>query len=87
MCNYIINEYFRQTCAYLLSLWRMCTDDIVQFTMFFGFILVAFSGCLLLSLRGEGSLEKFSESRYVLFTLFFLFYKLLNIGVLNIYVD
>lgn len=61
--------HFRQTGAYAQILWRILIHDIVQFTTFFVFILLAFSGCLLLSLRGEGSLEKFSESRY-----FFLFH-------------
>lgn len=53
---------FRQTGAYAQILWRILIHDIFQFTTFFLFILLAFSGCLLLSLRGEGSLEQFSES-------------------------
>ncbi|XP_056016066.1 uncharacterized protein LOC125675377 isoform X2 [Ostrea edulis] len=52
---------FRQTGAYAQILWRILIHDFIQFTTFFLFILLAFSGCLLLSLRGEGSLEKFSE--------------------------
>nr|XP_034331697.1 uncharacterized protein LOC117690957 [Crassostrea gigas] len=55
---------FRKSGAYVLVLRRIIKHDILQFTIFFVFILLAFSGCLLLSLRGEGSLEKFSESRY-----------------------
>ncbi|XP_062579305.1 uncharacterized protein LOC134241263 [Saccostrea cucullata] len=53
---------FRQTGAYVQILWRILIHDIFQFTTFFLFILLAFSGCLLLSLRGEGSLEQFHES-------------------------
>ncbi|XP_062600338.1 transient receptor potential cation channel subfamily V member 5-like [Saccostrea cucullata] len=53
---------FRQTGAYAQILWRILIHDIFQFTTFFLFILLAFSGCLLLSLRGEGSLEQFHES-------------------------
>ncbi|XP_061176467.1 uncharacterized protein LOC133185338 [Saccostrea echinata] len=53
---------FRQTGAYVQILWRILIHDIFQFTTFFFFILLAFSGCLLLSLRGEGSLEQFHES-------------------------
>ncbi|XP_052711006.1 uncharacterized protein LOC128185454 [Crassostrea angulata] len=53
---------FRKSGAYVLILRRIIKHDILQFTIFFAFILLAFSGCLLLSLRGEGSLEKFSES-------------------------
>ncbi|XP_062579307.1 uncharacterized protein LOC134241264 [Saccostrea cucullata] len=53
---------FRQTGAYAQILWRILRNDIFQFTTFFLFILLAFSGCLLLSLRGEGSLKQFRES-------------------------
>lgn len=53
---------FRYTGAYVRILWRILINDMFQFTMLFVFILLTFSGSLLLSLRGEGSLEQFSES-------------------------
>lgn len=53
---------FRQTGAYTQILWRILIHDIVQFTTLFTCILLSFSGCLLLSLRGEGSLQQFSET-------------------------
>lgn len=53
---------FRQTGAYAQTLWRILIHDIVQFTILFTCILLAFSGCLLLSLRGEGSLQQFNET-------------------------
>nr|XP_022293141.1 uncharacterized protein LOC111103870 [Crassostrea virginica] len=64
---------FRQTGAYAQILWRILIHDIVQFTTFFAFILLAFSGCLLLSLRGEGSLEQFTETNS--------FWSILFVGV------
>lgn len=54
--------FFRKSGAYVLILWRIIKHDILEFTIFFLFILLAFSGCLLLSLRGEDSLKQFSES-------------------------
>lgn len=53
---------FRQTGAYAQTLWRILIHDIVQFAILFTCILLAFSGCLLLSLRGEGSLQQFNET-------------------------
>lgn len=53
---------FRQTGAYTQTLWRILIHDIVQFTTLFMCILLSFSGCLLLSLRGEGSLQQFNET-------------------------
>nr|XP_022293145.1 uncharacterized protein LOC111103871 isoform X2 [Crassostrea virginica] len=64
---------FRQTGAYAQILWRILIHDIVQFTALFAFILLAFSGCLLLSLRGEGSLEQFTETNS--------FWSILFVGV------
>ncbi|XP_078322395.1 uncharacterized protein LOC111103871 isoform X2 [Crassostrea virginica] len=63
----------RKTGAYAQILWRILRHDIVQFTTFFAFILLAFSGCLLLSLRGEESLDKFTETNS--------FWSILFVGV------
>lgn len=62
---------FRQTGAYSQILWRIISHDFLQFTFVFFFILLAFSGSFVLSLRGENSLDVHSETSsfwQVLFT-------------------
>ncbi|RUS90621.1 hypothetical protein EGW08_001618 [Elysia chlorotica] len=62
---------FRQTGAYAQILWRIISHDFLQFTFVFFFILLAFTGSFVLSLRGENSLDLHSETSsfwQVLFT-------------------
>ncbi|GFR81498.1 vanilloid receptor [Elysia marginata] len=54
---------FRQTGAYSQILWRIISHDFLQFTFVFFFILLAFTGSFVLSLRGENSLDVHSETR------------------------
>ncbi|KAK3696967.1 hypothetical protein RRG08_023158 [Elysia crispata] len=62
---------FRQTGAYSQILWRIISHDFLQFTFVFFFILLAFTGSFVLSLKGEKSLDVHTETSsfwQVLFT-------------------
>ncbi|XP_069101443.1 transient receptor potential cation channel subfamily V member 5-like [Argopecten irradians] len=64
---------FRQTGAYAQILWRIFIHDFIQFTIVFTVILLAFSGSLILSLRGEDSLNTNPDTDS--------FWKILFLGV------
>ena len=53
----------RSTGAYAQILWKIITQDFIQFTVVFAIVLMAFSGSFLLAQRGEDSLDNNNETR------------------------
>ncbi|CAH1794985.1 unnamed protein product [Owenia fusiformis] len=61
---------FRQSGAFAQILWVIITQDIVQFMILFGIILLAFSGSFQLGLRGEGNMTQLNNTISILGTMF-----------------